>query len=177
MKQFNNLLEAINFRTQCPLCQGELQSDSYINSNQKIVIEFLGSSDDIIAIDIVTQKIELAFSDKGLQSKSNCGTLGQPFTMECDDCHMYSFMIQVWIDISNKIITKIILNSERVSWEDESDVLHEIVSGYSTDKTQYSYFGSDVNKDDGQIVLPFIPIDVSNPKEAVARIQKLIVFS
>lgn len=126
----------------------------------------------------MTQNIELEFGGNGLQSKgNNCGTLGQPFTMACNDCHMYSFIIQIWIDISNKFITKIVLNSERVSWEDESNVLHEIVSIYSTDKTKYSYFGSDAALDDGQIVLPFIPIDVSNPKEAVDRIKKLIVFS
>jgi hypothetical protein len=90
---------------------------------------------------------------------------------------MYCFSIQVWIDLAKIAVTRIILNSERVSWEDENEVLHEIVSIHSTNKTKYSYIYPDTSKDDGIITLPLIPIDVSNPKDAVTRIRKLIVFS
>jgi hypothetical protein len=176
MKQFNNLLDAINFQTHCPLCQGELQSNCYVNSKQKIALEFLGNS---YYIDVATENIELIVDSDVLLLKSinSYGLLGFSMSIECSDCHMYSFMIQIWVNFKNLSITKIILNSERVSWEDEVDVLHEIISGHSTNNTKYSYYGSNDSIDDGQIILPFIPIDVSNPKDAVARIKKLIVFS
>jgi len=178
MKQFNSLLDAINFHTHCPLCQEELQSDRYVNSNQKIALEFLGNS---YYIDIATQDIELVLSTENNQVnnqvKNSYGLLGLPVTIDCGNCHMYSFIIQIWINFKKHCITEIILNSERVSWEDEKDVLHEIVSIHSTNKTKYSYIFPDTSKEDGIITLPFIPIDVSNPKDAVNRIRKLIVFS
>lgn len=174
MKQFNNLLEAINFRTQCPLCQGKLHSNSYVNSNKKIAFNFLGSFNNTIYANIETQNIEFDFFDKKLLSHS--GTLGLPVTIECDDCHMYSFIIQVWINLNNRSIIQILLNSERVSWEDSDLTLHEVVSVYSTDKTKYSFFNIDTSKDDGQIFLPFVPINFLNPKDTVERIKKLLIF-
>ncbi len=172
MKQFNSLLDAINFHTHCPLCQVELHCDNYINSKQKIALEFLGNS---FYIDVATEDIELVSSSES--PRNNYGLSGLSITIECCECHMYSFMIQIWISFKEQRITKIILNSERVSWEDEADVLHEIFSIHSTGKTKYSYIYPDTSKDDGIITLPLIPIDVSNPKDAVSRIRKLIVFS
>lgn len=178
MKQFNNLLDAINFHTHCPLCQTEMCTDKYTNSKQKIALEFLGNVNEIMYIDVATQDIEFVLSDDMLPFKNNKnGTLGQSFTMECDDCHMYCFSIQVWIDLSKQVISRIILNSERLSWEDENNVLHEIVTMHSVNKTKYSYICPGEPEEDGIITLPLIPIDVYNPKDAVDRIRKLIVFS
>lgn len=174
MKQFNNLLDALNYHTHCPLCQSELQSDKYTNSKQKILLEFLGNS---IYIDTTSQDIEIV-KDQSIADHPSCnGTLGQSMKIECNKCHMYSFVIQIWIDLTKLIINRIILNSEMVSWEGNRNILHEIVLLHSTNKTRYSYYNPNPNMDDGQVFLPLINIDVSNPKDAVERVRKLIVFS
>lgn len=181
MKHFNSLLDAIYYQTHCPLCQDELRSESFTNSNQKVALKLYGNTisqlDDVIYIDIATNNIDVESSDNWFQSQINRGILGQSITISCYDCCMYSFMIQIWIDLDKQVVDKVVLNSEEVNWEDENKVLHEVVSVYSTNKTKYSYYGATTSLDDGQIVLPFIPVDVYNPKEAVARIRKLIVFS
>lgn len=178
MKQFNTILDAIHFNTHCPLCQGELRSDSFTNLNQKIALHpFSNKHNDTIHIDIITQDIEIVNDSGWFQNSNSSGTLGQSFLIACYDCCMYAFRIQIWINLNTKSIIQITLNSEEVSWEDENNVLHEIISVYPTNKTKYSYYGSNTSKDDGQIILPFVPVDVSNPKDAVVRIQKLIVFS
>lgn len=176
MKQFNSLLDAIHFNTHCPLCQSELRCDSLTNSNQKVALQFL-SKDNIVYIDIATHDMEIVNEEGQQQPLNNGGSLGQSITVSCYDCYMYSFIIQIWINLNKLSIDKVVLNSEDVSWEDENCVLHEITSIYSTNHTKYSYYNKDAQIDDGQIVLPFINFDISNPKEAVARIRKLIVFS
>lgn len=176
MKHFNSLLDAIHFNTHCPLCHSELRCDSLTNSNQKLALKFL-SVDNIIYIDITTHDIEMVNEAGQAQPLNNRGTLGQGINISCYDCYMYSFVIQIWINLSNLSIDKVLLNSEDVSWEDENCVLHEISSIYSTNHTKYSYYNNDHQIEDGQIVLPFISFDVSNPKEAVTRIRKLLIFS
>lgn len=179
MKQFNNLLDAICFQTHCPLCRSELRSDSFTNSNQKIALKLFGNLSDIIYIDVATNNIDEVYVGSGsLQAHANKrGILGQSITISCYDCCMYSFIIQIWIDLDKQSINKILLNSEEVSWEDKDNVLHEITSIYSTNKTKYSYYSPPTAKDDGQIILPFVSVDIYNPKDAVVRIRKLLVFS
>jgi len=203
MKQFTKLLEAFRFRTQCPLCHHSLQANGrdlvtdfdIHNYKQRIAFELSGNADDILYIDPASEKIELVIGQEkpklkwgnhpsaisGGTSKSAYyayhGVFGHSLTIECDNCNMYSFTLQIWADLDQRRITQILLNSERVSWEDEEQTLHEIVSSYATNKTRYSYYHVDSSQDDGQITLPLIPVSMENPKEAVARIQKLIIFS
>jgi hypothetical protein len=203
MKQFLRLLDALKYRTHCPLCNNKLQvngrdlvQDYDINNpQQKIAFELSGSADDILYVDPITEKIELVIGNKkpqlswgnhpsaisGGTTKSAYyayhGVFGHALTIECEKCSFYSYTLQFWADLERSRITGIFLNSETVSWEDEANILHEIVSSYATNKTRYSYFGPETSQDDGQIVLSFIPVDVNNPKEAVSRIRNLIIFS
>ena len=203
MRQFPKLLDALKFRTQCPLCHNILQANGrdlvtefdIHDCRQRIAFELSGNADDILYVDPMSEKIELVIGQEkpkfkwgnhpsaisGGTSKSAYyayhGVFGHALTIECDKCSMYSYTLQLWADLDQRRLTQILLNSETVSWEDEFQTLHEIVSSYATNKTRYSYFHTDSSKEDGQVVLPFIPVDFANPKEAVARIKNLIVFS
>lgn len=175
MKKFDSILDAINFRTQCPVCQSKLQIDDRksVNSSKKLVFEILGYHN-YIYVDLITQQIELILDDNNKSKKH--GILGHPLTIGCETCNMYSFVIQLWIDLDNKSINDIFLNSESFSWEDEEETLHEIISSYATNKTKYNYFKTDQYASDGQIVLPLVFIDMNNPKETIDRIKKLLIF-
>ena len=205
MKRFARLLDALTFRTQCPLCQERLRLNcrECINdyniydctAKQRIALNLSSNSDDILYIDLVSENIELVLgSDESKMRLGNLssafaggtsksafyaynGTFGHALTIVCDQCSMYSYTLQIWADLEKCRLTNVLLNSEMVSWEDEDNVLHEIVSSFSTNNTKYSYYSPDSAKDDGQMILPFISVDVANPRDAVSRIKKLLVFS
>jgi hypothetical protein len=205
MKQFNHLLEALSFRTHCPVCRARLQANGrdlvteydITNPDARIAFE-LSNSDDILYIDPRTEKVELVLTDRKPQfSLGNHpsvtgayaggtpnssyhtyhGIFGHSMTIDCDKCCQYSYTLQIWADLVGRRLTSILLNSEMISWDDEDGVTHEIVSSYASNKTRYSYFASDGTGDDDHISLPLIPVDVNNPKDAVLRIKNLIVFS
>lgn len=185
IKQFVRLIDAINYRTRCPRCQGDLcinetnlaENYDVKNPSQKIAFEVLIGSDEILYIDPITNETELIIWDQGNKiHSSKRGSLGHGLTLECK-CNMYSFTIQVWVDLNTHKINSIILNSERVSWEDDLCTLHEITATYTTNTIKYNYFHTDASEDDGHIVLPLIPLDINNPENTLSRIRKLLVFS
>lgn len=185
IKQFMKLIDALKYRTHCPLCQKKLcindrnLAEKYDigNTEQRIAFE-LTSSDEIIYINPLTNEIELVIWDAGIKTQSGKrGIFGHSLNIKCNKCEMYDFTLQIWMDIDRQILTGMILNSEKISWEDKDNVLHEIASLYTTHQTKYSYFGADHSKNDGQITIPLVPLDVYNPGNTVARIRKLLIFS
>lgn len=185
IKHFGRLIDAIKYRTQCPLCKEKLcVNEHHLAENydindpkQRIAFELI-NGDEVIYINPITNEMELVIWDAGKKNQSDKrGTFGHALNVKCDKCEMYDFTIQVWMDLDKQQITNIVLNSEKISWEDKNNILHEITSVYTTYHTKYSYFVADFSKDDGHITIPLIPLDLENPGNTVDRIRKLLVFS
>lgn len=185
IKHFFRLIDAIKYRTQCPLCRERLcinennlaENYNIDNPKQRIAFE-LTNIEEIIYINPITNEMELVIWNEGNKTPSTKrGTFGHALNVKCDKCGMYNFTLQVWMNLDQQKVTHIVLNSEKISWEDENNVLHEITSLYMPHQTKYSYFVADSSKDDGHITIPLIPLDVYNPGNTVARIRKLLVFS
>jgi hypothetical protein len=189
MKQFDKLIDALQYQKHCPACRGELViSESNLASSydtndpnhQKIVFEISIQNDELVYIDPLTNDVELVVWDAGNKiihkDKNNLGTFGHSLKLECIKCCMYYYVIQVWVNLNIPQLVSVILNSESISWEDPDRTLHEIVCSYVTNKTTYTYF-SVLEQESGTINLPIVPLDIDNPENTVNRIQSLLVFS
>src|SRR5574339_540777 len=168
MKQFNRLLDALSYRTHCPLCNTRLQANGrdlvsdYDLDNPRARIAFeLSNADDILYVDPKTERIELVLTErqprtiygthpsvsgaiaggtKNSSYHSYYGIFGHALTIDCQECCQYSYTLQIWADLQGARLTSVCLNSEAVSWEDEKGTVHEVISSYATDKTRYIYF-------------------------------------
>jgi len=187
MKKFDKLIDAIKFRTHCPLCNDDLyiKENGLIgnynkeNLSQKLTFSVFNTEETVIVVNPFDNSVQVVNNTDDVKN-NKLGTFGTPLTIQCNSCDMYSFTIQVWIDLSHQVMIDIILNSESISWEDDKETLHEVTSIYSTNKTKYSYFRTDDIDNirySNPITIPLVPIDVNNLEGTVVRIQNLIVFS
>jgi hypothetical protein len=150
-----------------------------------------GNNEDILTIDPHTNEIKIEVYGrevtrhmytggrvKGIIASNpnplpRSGTLYQGLRAECEQCFLFSCTWQICIDLTDKKLTKVLLNSERVSLE-ENGILYEITSIYSTKQTHYTAHLVDGSINDEYI--PLIPMDLKNPQEALSRIKRLLVF-
>lgn len=200
--QFHSVLEALSYHKFCPCCKNSMEVNDrdlvteYSNrGNSRLAFELSSSSDDVMFIDPVSEEIEIVVnryidnSNRYVMGNYS-GTVNQsnhPYihvangfhfsglTVACNSCCRFDYRIQIRIDLQNKKVAGVVLNSETISWEDEDKMLHEIKNIYPVNKTYYSYFVQGAV--DKKIDLPLVPLNLSNPKETVDRIKTLIVFS
>lgn len=99
--------------------------------------------------------------------------------IDCNACCRYSYIIGIEVIVEdNTGIDKVYLNSEMVSWE-ENTVVHEIRNSYASNETEYRIIG-DKDKQGAEtksLVLPLISLDLSNLQNTVNRIKTLAIFS
>lgn len=197
--KFPSFKEAINYRSNCPLCNSllhindrDLATDyghEYRSGEERITFFINQREDDTVTIDPDTDEIELILSNRmpevpitglsvNLQKMMSppvyAGKFMHGLTIDCKSCCQYSFTLQIHFELTEKRLAGTYLNSETISIEEDS-MVHEIKNSYATDQTYYSYF--DREGDSRKVVLPLIPLDLLNPKETVSRIRKLLVFS
>jgi hypothetical protein len=106
------------------------------------------------------------------------GKLFESLTIGCQNCHQFSYVVQVVIDGTAMRVEHLFLNSEFISWS-EKEITHEIKNIYPTGKTEYSRSAS-IGKShliDCNISIPLIPLNLTNPVETMDRIKKLNLFS
>jgi hypothetical protein len=103
--------------------------------------------------------------------------------IDCQSCSQYSYSLRVAVDTSKPSSEGMIafLNSEALCI-DEEDTTHEIINWYSAKQTQYTRF--DMDRDPSNfydrekvLILPLIPLDISNPTDMLQRIKILTPFS
>jgi len=197
--KFHSFKEAISYKTVCPLCTNALHindrdlATDYRRSDcglkERLSFHVNQREQDTITIDPETDEVELVLSDRisdeVLQSLPPAtqkimnppiynGMFLHGLTIDCKSCCQYSFTLQIHFDLSKQKLFGIFLNSENVSIE-EGEMVHEIKNSYATQITYYSYF--DKEGDSKKLSLPLIPLDLSEPKETVARIRNLLIFS
>jgi len=199
--KFNSFKEAIGYRYTCPLCTSNLyindrdlardliNDHGHESSGDTSKISFFISliEKDTISIDLETDEVQIIFNDR--MSKTIWTGPGTPkiqappiyngrfmhgLTIDCKNCCQYSFTLQIHFNLLNKVLSGIYLNSETISIED-GNIVHEIKNSYAAQVTYYSYFMKD--GDSKKLPLPLIPLNLLDPKETVARIRNLLIFS
>lgn len=179
-KTFQNISEAVQYKNYCPICKEELIfscKDIILKCTEnfgKLCFELVG--EDLLFIDPRNSKIETVIK----QSKNILGYY--PYNglsyhklgIECNCC-MYGYMLQIQVDMTNKKLHSVLLNSERISIEDENNKLYEIINTYTTEKTEYHYYdNNDVVKSQ---VMPIINLNFDNPNEIITKVKKILIFS
>lgn len=188
MKQFKNLDEAIHYRPTCPLCGTETKATyaKLLVLEQKTIITFqLGEA----SIDVDYYGDDITWHSERSNIRNPVKEIFK-VTVTCDGdwCSGYGFVLQVHVNPTENKMTGIYLNSESISIE-RGDELFEIKNIYATNKTEYDRF-TKVDVDDGTIkmsgwqgrrngtiILPLVPMDLSNPEKTLDRIKGLVVFS
>jgi hypothetical protein len=183
MKQFSSLHDAINYQISCPVCDYEMQitnsrqnvKDHYNQIDHKFVW-YLGKGEAITA-DTDTNKCELVLNN----NVSGCMFLA--IWIECEECYQYSYTIRIKIDLTERSVSDINLNSEFITVLDDEHFTHEIRNVYATKQTEYWYTTNgrtrhkSYPKIEKTIILPLVPLNLEQPEKTLERIKSLIVFS
>ena len=177
---FNSISEALGYHKKCPFCDDDLKfknKDLNIEYNSETRLRFNLSKNDVFYINTINDEVEVSFK-QSIFSKINSsyGILYEPIHLECQSvsCGLYAYIIQILVDLKNLKVIKICLNSERISYEENDCLLHEVTNNYIDNTTTYQLH--DLN-DIKMIKLPIINIDLNNLKHSIERIKKLYVFS
>ena len=179
--KFKKIREGIDYRTHCPFCKEELfinERDAQITyKNKQPILKFNLMGDDILLINIVTEEVMTQLRQNiSSYGYFNYGVNYHGINIECvnSDCGLFDFTLQLQTNIDKREINYVLLNSERISFEDESGRLHEIKNIYVNEATEYTFYTESESKTQR---IPIIPIDFNNPLKTIQRIKKLIVFS
>lgn len=195
MKTFNTFKSAIEYYPHCPLCQNELKindrdlaadlGSSYRDGKDTISF-FIDNGNDTLTIDPETEEVEFILGKKFvcnppssmfnsiLSQPSYNGKFAHKLSIDCQSCCKFCFTLQVHVNLTSRKLEPTILNSESISIE-EGNMVHEIKNNYIAKQTHYAYFSKD--GDSKRTQLPLIGLNLNNPKETVARIRKLLIFS
>ncbi len=199
MIKFYSFLEALRYRSKCPLCDKSMEiNDRDLVSRveypighpyQKFGFHIGKGSDDIMYLNPTTEKVEVEYSRRSdafatLGNNIYSGRLPVPheysgmfyhaLTLNCNVCCRYHYTLQVHANLTEGCLAGTYLNSESVSVE-ESETVHEVKNVYSTDKTEYACFPKDGSSK--RQSMPLIPLNLTDPKETISRIRKLLIFS
>ena len=171
----------MTYRKKCPFCNSSLHvsdqdlAEPFSFKKKKIHIPLLG--DDTLVIDILTEEIEIKLKQSifAMGYYNYNGLAYGRIQCECVSCCLYYFVVQIQINMSDKKIENILLNSEFLSFESEDGTLHEINNIYTLDKAEYKYYN--FNGESKQLDFPIIDINFNKPKQTIDKLQKLIIFS
>lgn len=202
MKSFSNIIDAIHYRKDCPLCKHRLKINERnlveefgLYGKQRISFYIDQRNIDYCTIDPVTNKVELVVTEEShlnYQPGFNGGVAtympvssSKPYALRagrfihalqiaCEHCCLYGFTLQVHIELSKCVLIGTLLDSEFITIENDG-MAHEIKNSYSMSKTYYTCFGVESGEKNAE--LPLIEMDIENIKETVSRIRKLLIFS
>jgi hypothetical protein len=196
MIKFRSFLEGLRYRSKCPLCSKQMEV------NDRDLVErleyplghpyqrftfYLGQrSDDVLLVDPNSEMVVIKYAT--VQETTNGMYTGRvagnytiyngewrhALTMNCNSCSQYHFTLQVHSNLTERRLIGTFLNSESVSVE-ENDMVHEVRNVYSMEKTEYTCFPKDGSSKRSSI--PLVPLNLSDPKETISRIRKLLIFS
>ncbi len=199
MIKFKSIQDVLDYRPFCPVCHESLVIDNKYGAqvkkgNKEKVTLVWKSNQDELTINLDGDRIESL--TKRVTSSIIYGIpahiVGYDYTpiengimyvslsIGCEGCCQYSYVVQILVDLSQKIIDSIVLNSELLTIEDK-DTIHEIRNVYTTGKTEYSWFKTSQTEeealDEKRITLPLVPLDLIYPEKTIERVRNLIVFS
>lgn len=178
MKTFPNLSSALNYFSHCPSCQQKLSINRryYHQLNDKSFVRFSLIGNDSLTICLESQEISVNLRQSASEfGYFNYGLNYQSIRLDCHnpDCGMFSYSIQLEIDLHKKIINSLCLSSEYISQEDNQGNLFEIENVYSQKFTQFTQYLDGKTK---KYQLPLFTINFTNPSETFDKIKKLSIF-
>jgi len=199
MKQFQTLDEAFHHQSNCPFCHKVITkgwAQMTFDGGETLVEFDLGKTSvtlDYKTGDLREYKTSSPFEEIATRSYPVYASNGSAHSAQrngkelfrvicaCTECSQYTYVLQIHLDMDKRRVVGIFLNSETLSIEKGTD-LHEIKNVYATNKTEYSTFtnyeSDDIKTNDRKsIVLPLIPMDLSNPTKTLDRIKTLVLFS
>ena len=201
MTKFYNLDEAFGFRRYCPCkhCSHTLfpegatikYGENYrevqlsvhgntltVNLHSNEVISYRDQDDDHKRYSMSMSTLMYASPSRKLWSLSKSGTDMFPLVVSCNNCHGYSYVLQVHVALDQGRIVKLVLNSESMSVEDMAK-RYTIKNIYTTNKTEMEIrhtHVSQVHEPQDKIEIPLVPLNVEDPMKTVERVKKLVVF-
>ena len=178
MKEFTNLLSGINYFSCCPSCQQKLSINRryYHQHNDKSYVRFNLIGNDYLTICLQTQEMSVKLRQSASEfGYFNYGLNYQSIRLDCQnpDCGLFSYALQLEIDLNQKIIKSICLSSESISKEDELGNLIEIENVYCQKFTQFTHHMNNCIK---KCQIPLIPINFYNLSETFDKVKKLSAF-
>jgi hypothetical protein len=208
MKQFQNIIEAINYHNHCYICGAKLVLDFHgetiiwehnlFRINLSAMVD--SDTDDFLTIDAITNQVQLEQRRRypGFDPIYCIGTdtlldiitppkrpqtyapiLFDSLQVGCSNskcrCFNYVFQMKIHFGLSN-MIEFLTLNSENILIINEGKE-HHISNNYISEKTTYISYLKGRNNRLRDFELPLVPLNLQNPNETLARLQKLITFS
>lgn len=179
MTKFDNIKQALDYHATCPICDSipdirneNIRYDNYEADILRIITPRGNDeySESILYIDILTNVLTIDLNNKH-PSKPYNGIYHQGITLDCSQCNEFHFILKLTIDINQKIVSNIELNSEAVLIRDEEGAAHRIKNTYYDNKTTYDFNFKPL------VVVPMIPINFDNIEETMDRLKNLIIFS
>lgn len=181
MVDFKSIKSAIHYVRHCPFCNKDLfinQKDaSIVFIGKKPHIRFNLMGEDTFNLNIVTGEILAELRNTiSTYGYFRYGTTYHKVNLQCSnaDCGLYDFTIQIQIDLDENKTKDILLNSERISFEDKFGELHEVKNVYTQGVTEYTFYPEGEAKTEK---VPLVKFDFSEPERTIERIKKLILFS
>ena len=211
MKEFNSLAEALDYCIDCPICHAIISrgggDQSYEYETRELIIPLcdrnksLSHDNLVIQIDSGRTTINLEITPNldpnimyaGVSNFSQQlspqfdytfyqGSLITGHNVCCQECCLYSYTLQLHVNVAKYQLTNTLLNSETISIEEE-DKLHEIRNNYSMNRTEYilieslEYAHKIASNRHKTLMLPLLSDNLFNPTETLIRLKKLLIFS
>jgi hypothetical protein len=178
MKQFTKLIDAISYRTHCPICDAKLEITNKFErqfNNKDYHFQYKSGWLIIRApkIKTITKFIRINAHEQNISHMHNNNDWIHLMTVGCKTCYQYSYYIRVYIDLVKERIFNVSISAEVMSIVDDENVFHEIRSSFVANKTTYSCFYADGSE--RRIDLPLMT-DIP-PQDRLNRIKKLLIFA
>lgn len=187
MIRFSNIRQGINHQRMCPICRNELGVPNVVYESddlkaQLIHVPFQVGNVSSVAVDIDSGIVkavspwkdgEPALLPYGFKS----GDIFQGITIECSFCTGFSYTLLLKFYAGDQIVlNEVCLNSEQVRVK-LGKFIHSIRNVHSLNETTYRCVNLQEPTDIKQETIPLVPLNLQNPRETLARIKKLLVFS
>jgi hypothetical protein len=190
MKQFNSLLEGLNYHIKCPACQGaiDIADDKHralmseinlYHNNEQVLLCYELIDGDLVIIDKRNDDIDFIIRNN---LNYNYHTNSFALTLECynrekNRC-LFGYELLCRFDSINHKLYDICLVSEQFSIENKENKLCLIKSNYQENYTKYTTgIFSSPGLDGKSIKIPLVDIDFKNIKKTMEKIENLLVFS
>jgi hypothetical protein len=199
LQHFNLPIDAIQYRSECPICQSEMSIDPKdivgpieYSKNNRLVFELDHASDDMVFVDVLTGDLRVsinrdssryltggAFATPNIKVYPNVMT--ESLTIKCQGHEHYSYTIKLWLDFDLGKVADLYLESEFLKWKDYNEnIAHEVRNYYTSHTTKYNYYNGSFDYRPFAnlhiVDIPMVPLNLSNPEETVSRIKNLLIF-
>lgn len=194
--QFTALLDGLEYQKHCPLCGSKLEPTDgarieysskleptnganietpYQSGNHKTLI-WLTLIDETITIDLHTQSITITHPLKEVYGSIRYPTLVHTagvLRVECSGPQCLHYGFALWVEICPENVLSVFLQNE---WIEDGGL--GLFTWYANPRSYFYHWSREKGRDkfSKEIDLPFIPIDLNAPRNALQRAKNLVAF-